>query len=33
LQLSEVPNFQEFLFDEENAVGLKVLGVSQPAVL
>src|SRR6266852_2935012 len=32
LQLSEVLNFQEFLFDEENAVGLKVLaGVSQPA--
>jgi hypothetical protein len=23
LQLSEVLNFQEFLFDEENAVGLK----------
>ena len=26
LQLSEVLNFQEFLFDEENAVGLKALG-------
>jgi hypothetical protein len=26
LQLSEVLKFQEFLFDEENAVGLKALG-------
>src|SRR5258708_12440430 len=26
LQLSEVLNFQEFLFDEENAVGLKAFG-------
>ncbi len=34
LQLSEVLNFQEFLFDEENAVGLKVLAeVSQPTGL
>jgi len=33
LQWSEVLNFQEFLFDEENAVGLKALGVSQPAGL
>jgi hypothetical protein len=28
LQLSEVLNFQEFLFDEENAVGLKAFGGS-----
>ena len=33
LQLSEVLNFQEFLFDEENAVGLKALGGSQPTGL
>jgi hypothetical protein len=33
LQLSEVLNFQEFLSDKEDAVGMNTLGVSQPAGL